>query len=88
MDLWSDPNCTPYMTVTSHWIQGIYKETIKGTKLTLKLQSNLIGFQQVPGCYDRKHLATAFVYLTDHIGITDKVLYFCIRGFGLPPTHY
>ena len=87
MDLWSDPNRTPYMAVTSHWIQGIYKETIEGTKLTLKLRSDLIGFQRVPGRHDGKHLATAFVYITDRIGITDKVLYFLNRRFGLSLTH-
>ena len=77
MDLWSDPNRIPYMAVTSHWIQGIYKETIDGTKLTLKLRADLISFQQVPGCHDGKHLASAFVYITDHVKITDKVRYYC-----------
>ena len=73
MDLWSDPNRTPYMAVTSHWIQGINIETIEGTKLILKLRSDLIGFQWVPGRHDGRHLATAFIYITDHIGITDRV---------------
>ena len=75
MDLWSDPNHTPYMAVTSHWIQGINKGTINGTRLTLKLRADLIGFQQVPGHHDGKHLASAFLYITDHIKITDKVRY-------------
>ena len=75
MDLWSDPNCTPYMVVTSHWIQGIYKETIDGTRLTLKLRADLISFQRVPGRHDGKHLALAFLYITDCIKITDKVRY-------------
>ena len=73
MDLWSDPNCTLYMAVTSHWIQGINIETIEGTKLILKLRSDLIGFQRVPGRHDGRHLATASIYITDRIGITDRV---------------
>ena len=76
MDLWTDPNLVPFMAVTSHWIQGIYKETIDGIKLTLKLRSDLIGFQRVPGRHDGKHLATAFIYITDRIRITHKVQYF------------
>ena len=63
------------MAVTSHWIQGIYKETIDSTRLTLKLRADLIGFQQVPGHHDGKHLASAFLYITDRIKITDKVRY-------------
>ena len=78
MDLWSDPNRILYMAVTSHWIQGIYKETIDGTKLTLKLRADLIGFQRVPGRHDGKHLASAFVYITDRVKITDKVRYYCM----------
>lgn len=73
MDLWTDSNLTPFMAVTAHWIQGIQKETIGGPKLILKLRSDLIGFQQVPGHHDGKHLAVAFIYITDRIGITHKV---------------
>ena len=76
MDLWTTLNLTPFMVVTTHWIQGIYKETIDSTRLTLKLRSDLIGFQCVPGRHDGKHLATAFIYITDHVGITHKVRHF------------
>ena len=62
MDLWTTLNLTPFMAVTVHWIQGIYKDTIDGTRLTLKLRSDLIGFQCIPGHHDGKHLATAFIY--------------------------
>ena len=61
------------MAVTSRCIQGINIEMIKGIKLILKLQSDLIGFQWVPGHHDGRHLSTAFVYITDHISITDSV---------------
>ena len=73
MDLWSESNHTPYMAVTSHGIEGINIETIEGTKLILKLRSDLIGFQWVPGRHDGRHLATTFICITDHIGITDRV---------------
>ena len=73
MDFWTTLNLTPSMAVSIHWIQGIYRETIDGTRLMLKLRSDLIGFQHVPGCHDGKHLATAFIYITDHVGITHKV---------------
>ena len=76
MDLWTTLNLTPFMVVTTHWIQGIYKETIDSTRLTLKLRSDLIGFQRVPGRHDGKHLATAFIYITDCVGITHKVQHF------------
>ena len=35
MDLWSDPNLTPFMAMTAHWIEGIIEETAHGSKLTL-----------------------------------------------------
>ena len=73
MDLWSDSNHIPYMAVMSHWIQGILKETADGTKLILKLRADLIGFQQVPGHHDGAHLASAFIYITDRVRITNKV---------------
>ena len=73
MDLWSDPSCVPYMAVTSHWIEGITKETVNGPQLILKLRADLIGFQQVPGHHDGNHLASAFIYITDCIKITNKV---------------
>ena len=74
MDIWSDPNRVLYMAVTSHWIQGIEKETAGGTKLVLKLRADLIGFQRVPGHHDGKHLTSAFLFVTDQIKITSKVM--------------
>ena len=65
MDIWTDPNCVPYMAVTSHWIQGITKETPSGTKLKLKLRADLIGFQRVPGHHDSKQFASTFLFVTD-----------------------
>ena len=36
-----------------------------------------IGFQRVPGHHDGKHVASAFVNITDSVKITDKVRYYC-----------
>lgn len=58
----------------SHWIQGILKEIADGTKLILKLKTYLVGFQQVPGCHDGTHLASAFIYNTDHVRITTTLV--------------
>ena len=73
MDLWSDPNLTPFMAVTAHWIEGTTAETVGGPKLTLKLQADLIGFQQVSGRHDGRHLAHTFLFVIDRIKIAGKV---------------
>ena len=83
MDLWSDPNRVPYMAVTSHWIEGITKETVDGPRLFLKLRADLIGFQRVPGRHDGNHLSMAFIYITDCIKITDKVSKSILDALGL-----
>lgn len=73
MDMWSDPNLVPFMAVTAHWIERSYEETVGGEKLVLKLQADLIGFQRVLGCHGGKHLAHAFIYVTDCLKITKNV---------------
>ena len=45
MDLWSDPNLSPFMAMTAHWIEGIIEETAHGSKLTLQLCADLVCFQ-------------------------------------------
>ena len=49
MDMWSDPNLSPFMAVTAHWIETTPVETPQGLQHTLKLRADLIGFQRVPG---------------------------------------
>ena len=78
MDMWSDPNLSPFMAVTAHWIEGVEEETANGMKLNLRLQSDLIGFQNVPGCHTGKHMAHAFLHITDHLKITNKVSFIII----------
>jgi len=73
MDLWSDPNLSPYMAITSHWIQVETIQTVDGPQHTLKLRTDLIGFHHVPGRHTGEHLAEAFHHILDRIGITSKV---------------
>ena len=73
MDLWNDPNLTPFMAMTAHWTEGTTAETVDGPKLTLKLQADLIGFQWVPGHHDGRHHAHAFLFVIDWIKIAGKV---------------
>jgi hypothetical protein len=74
MDMWSDPNLTPFMAVTAHWIEGVTEDTAHGPQLTLKLRADLIGFQRVPGRHDGEHLAQAFLFVTDRLKISEKVV--------------
>ena len=73
MDLWSDPNLSPFMAVTAHWIEMKLKDTPAGPQYDLHLHANLIGFHWVPGNHNGEHLAQAFLYVLDRISITSKV---------------
>ena len=73
MDLWSDPNLTPFMAVTAHWIEAIPRETPDGRKYKLRMRTDLIGFYRVPGRHSGEHLANAFIFITDRLNITSKV---------------
>ena len=44
-----------------------------GPQHMLKLQADLVRFLHVPGCYNGKHLAHAFIYVLNYISITLKV---------------
>lgn len=61
------------MTLTAHWIDPQIENTVNGPRRILKLRSDLIGFQRVPGHHTGEHLAHALLYLTDRLGITEKV---------------
>ena len=74
MDMWSNPNLTPYMVVTVHWIEVTPINTPDGPQFKLKLRTDLIDFHCVPGHHDGEHLPQAFIYITDQIGITSKVV--------------
>lgn len=72
-DLWSDPNLSPFMAVTAHWIETILHDTPNGPQYELKLRAELIGFHRVPGRHNGEHLAQALPYTLDRLSITNKV---------------
>jgi hypothetical protein len=72
-DMWSDPNLTPFMAVTAHWIEVKVQQTTQGPQKILNLQADLIGFVRVPGKHDGEHMAQAFIYVAERIGILSKV---------------
>jgi len=73
MDMWSDPNLSPFMAVTAHWIETIPVQTPQGLQHTLKLRADLIGFQRVPGHHTSEHLAFAFMHVLERLEILPKV---------------
>jgi hypothetical protein len=75
MDMWSDPNLSPFMAVTAHWIESKTEDTPEGPKLKLTLRADLIGFQRVPGRHDGEHLAHAFLHVLDRLNIAKKVAF-------------
>jgi len=62
------------MAVTAHWIEAVEEKTSSGSKKKLQLRSDLIGFHKLPGCHTDEHLAHCFLYITDCLNITGKVL--------------
>lgn len=73
MDMWSDKQKKPHMAVTGHWLQAKLIATPSGPQYTLTLRTDLIGFMRVSGHHDGEHLAAAFIYIIDRIGIAHKV---------------
>ena len=74
MDIWTDTNLKPFMAVTAHWIKATTEATPNGPQKVLKLRVDLVGFHHIPGRHDGKHLAHAFIFITDRLDITDKVI--------------
>ncbi|OBZ71068.1 hypothetical protein A0H81_08990 [Grifola frondosa] len=72
-DMWSDPNLTPFMAVTAHWIKAKTEETPVGPRKVLELRADLIGFLRVPGRHDGQHLAQAFLFTLDRLEITPQI---------------
>jgi hypothetical protein len=79
MDMWSDPNLTPYMAVTAHWIETKIQQTAHGPQHILQLRADLVGFTRVPGHHSGEHLAQAFIHI-NQIKILHKV-YIVFRAF-------
>lgn len=72
-DMWTDPNQTPFMAVTIHWMEGKLKQTPSGPQYEVHLRSDLAGFMRVPGHHDGEHLLAAFQHIMDRIGVTTSV---------------
>jgi len=51
--------------------------TPNGPQFELTLHVDLIGFHRVPGRHTRDYLTQAFLFVLDHIKVTNKVI-FCI----------
>lgn len=73
MDMWSDPNMSPFMAVTAHWIESETVKTASSSFTSLKLRSELVGFVHVPVRHSGELLAEAFLYVMDRIKVTGKV---------------
>ena len=73
MDMWTDPNLTPYMAITGHWIQHKKMSTPSGDQQLLELRADLVGFLRVPGHHTGQHLAHTFTHITDRLKITNLV---------------
>lgn len=86
MDMWSDPNLSPFMAVTAHWIEAQIEDTPIGPRQRLKLRADLIGFQRVPGRHTGEHLAQAFLYIIDRLAIAQKVSGSAISMFNVSCT--
>jgi len=71
--MWSDPNLSPFMAVTAHWIETIPVQMPQGLQHTLKLRADLIGFQCVPGHHTGEHLTFAFMHILERLEILPKV---------------
>ena len=61
------------MAVTAHWIEAVVEKVSSGSQKRLQLRSDLVEFHKLPGCHTGEHLAHCFLFITDHLKITDKV---------------
>ena len=80
MDLWSDPNLSPFMAVTAHWIEGEAVTTSTPDFVKLCLRSELVGFVNVPSRHTGEHLAEAYLSVVDHLRIAYKVRYLHLQS--------
>jgi hypothetical protein len=72
--MWSDPNLSPFMAVTAHWIEVNTVNTPQGSQQILTLRADLVGFCQVPGYHTGVHIvATVFLHIMDQLDIQKKV---------------
>ncbi len=77
--MWTDTKQRSFMAVTAHWIQEETIQTSFGSQVRLKMQTVLIGFHHVPGRHTGEHLAEAFIFILECVGILHKV---CVSLLG------
>ena len=68
-----DPNRTPFMAITAHWIQDVKSGDMNGEQSMLHLRADLVGFIHLPGHHTGEHMAQALLHSTDRLNITKKV---------------
>ncbi|KAJ3563636.1 hypothetical protein NP233_g8817 [Leucocoprinus birnbaumii] len=72
-DIWTDPNLTPYIGVTAHWIDVQHFNSPAGPRCLLSMKARVIGFRCIPGHHTGDHLAQALRFIVDRINITSKM---------------
>lgn len=65
MDCWTDPNSTPFVAVTAHWI-------CPDRDGRLVMRANAIAFRHLPGSHTGKHIAEAIMEILDQAGVTKR----------------
>lgn len=72
-DLWTDPNLSPYMAVTAHWIEIKEVQSPRGVEKVMVWRADLIAFHRVPGRHTGNHLAAALLHILDRLKMTSKI---------------
>jgi hypothetical protein len=65
------PSQISYIRYSSFGI--VIKKTPNGPQKILNMRADLVGFHHMPGNHTGKHLAHAFLFITDRLDITEKV---------------
>jgi ketopantoate reductase len=71
-DIWSDPNLTSFMAVTTHFC-------LRDEAGRLSIASRLLAFRVVEGSHDGEHIGDALFEIMDEAGITHKVCSQCFQ---------
>ncbi|KAK0245022.1 hypothetical protein EDD85DRAFT_943389 [Armillaria nabsnona] len=65
--------CDLILLLRAHWIQPQLVNTPHGPQKHLVYCADLIGFHRLPGRHTGEHLAQAFIYALDRLGIASKM---------------
>ncbi|KAJ8457523.1 hypothetical protein ONZ45_g18279 [Pleurotus djamor] len=73
-DIWSDPNLTPFMAVTAHWIQGTIFVSHGGrSRYAIRMRADLIGFSHIPGSHTGESICKTFLAVLERVGIKQRI---------------